>query len=229
MIVLANPNLTTPLASQPPPKIVHTINRTCLPQETCSTHALSSQNPQAKVRNSNSKPGGPRQGSRPVRSLSKPAHPLRSLEPPNSPHRSSTAVHIKGEKGLESQRGPFKPVFEQENGCSAAYNIPQNKKHRARPAQARRRQEPQTAPGGSQVNQTTLLELLSCRQQESFTPPPQLMESSVYVRDITTSPEYPYEDVDVKCKVWSNFSFEDMLTKFQFLKKTVEVPEDLGM
>lgn len=205
---MANPNLTTPRASQRPPKVVHTINRTCIPQETCSAHALSSPNPQAKVRNSGSKPGEPRQGSRPVRSLSKPAHPLRALEPPNSPYRSSTVVHIKGGNGLESQRGPFKPVFEQDKGCSAAYYIPQNKKHHTRPAQARSLQEPQNAPGGPQVNQTTLLELLSCRQQESFTPPPQLMESSVYFRDITTSPQYPYEDVEGKCKVWSDFNFE---------------------
>lgn len=85
------------------------------------------------------------------------------------------------------------------------------------------------APGGPPVTQMTLLELLSCRKHELFRPHQSDVEKRLTLASVTTHNQFPYEDVSGKCRNWSDFTFQNMLTQFQFLNRTVSVPGELGM
>ena len=235
---MAHPNLTIPLEGQCPPKVPRPSNRIRLLQETSFTHALSPPQPEATVRNANGNPG---QVSRSICSRSIPPRPLRSLNTPSPPNRSFTIVPVRIEKGSENQKVPFKPVSGHDEGPSPTSNIPRNKKDRLRPNQAHGRQEPQEqgaessnssrkkAPRGRRVPKTTLLELLSSHEHASFTTPPNLENTALYLKDITVSADYSSEDVEGKCEIWSGFTLENMLKDFQFLIKPMDLPRDLGM
>ena len=79
------------------------------------------------------------------------------------------------------------------------------------------------------LRELTLLELLSCRKHELFTPHQGEMEKRLTTASLTTHDHFPCEDVSGKCKVWSEFNFDGMLEKFPFLNQTVPVPNELGM
>lgn len=74
----------------------------------------------------------------------------------------------------------------------------------------------------------TLLQLLSCRQLESFKPHPTELGKPLSVAQITNSADFQYQMVQDKCGVWEDFSISEMLNKFPFLNKAVPVPEELG-
>jgi hypothetical protein len=88
----------------------------------------------------------------------------------------------------------------------------------------RRQRKPPTSP----VQDITLLELLSCRELELFQPHASETGKPLSRATITTSPDFSYEDVINNYQVWSDFTFQNMLTEFPFLNHNVEVPEELG-
>lgn len=83
---------------------------------------------------------------------------------------------------------------------------------------------------GSPVHQRTLLQLLSCRKLEQFKPHEYYAtKMPLSAVNVTRSHDFPFGDVRGKCQHWSDFTFENMLARFPFLNRTVEVPQELGM
>jgi hypothetical protein len=81
----------------------------------------------------------------------------------------------------------------------------------------------------SPLREMTLLELLSCRKHELCKPHQADMGERPIIASITPHDHFAYEDVSGKCKTWFDFSFDDILTRFPFLKWNVPVPDELGI
>lgn len=79
------------------------------------------------------------------------------------------------------------------------------------------------------VSMMTLLELLSCRKHELFTPHVSHTTNTLNHSSVTRSRVYSYEDVMGKCESWPDFNFQNMVQNFAFLNKQVPVPQELGM
>lgn len=76
---------------------------------------------------------------------------------------------------------------------------------------------------------TTLLQLLSCRELERMPPHTTQQNQRVNPASVTKSVDYKPEDVEGNCKHWPDFTFERMVDDFPILYNTVLMPDELGI
>lgn len=78
------------------------------------------------------------------------------------------------------------------------------------------------------LSKMTLLQLLSCPVPDKFDTYRENGKETVTMADITTSPNFPFTDVNMQLSTWEDFQYEKMVTDFPVLGNFVAVPKHIG-